>query len=121
VFIRILIFGHILVTPTSDMTVLYSIMETTEETVCSAVFRIAVQLPHVWPELPAVWFAHRWSHSSGHSSNFSETIIIMWYGSSTCSKPPMWKTSSLNHRCRSLTNDLRQSCCAGFPLHGNSA
>ena len=39
------------------MTVLYSIMETTEETVCSAVFRIAVQLPHVWPELPAVWFA----------------------------------------------------------------
>jgi len=36
-FIRILIFDHIFETPTSDRTSIYSMMDTTDETVSSAV------------------------------------------------------------------------------------
>jgi len=57
VFIRILIIGHLLLTPTSEMTVLYRMMGTTDETDSSAVFRIAVRLPPFWSDWPAVWFA----------------------------------------------------------------
>jgi len=50
VFIRILNFGYILVTPTSDITVIYSMFDATDENVSSAVFRIAVRLPPFWPD-----------------------------------------------------------------------
>jgi len=32
-------------------------MDTTDETVSSAVYRFAVRLPPIWPDRPAVWFA----------------------------------------------------------------
>jgi len=41
----------------SDTTALYSMMDTTDETVSSAVYRVAVRLPPFWPDRPAVWFA----------------------------------------------------------------
>jgi len=31
-------------------------MDTTDETVSSAVYRVAVRLPPFWPDRPAVWF-----------------------------------------------------------------
>ena len=32
-------------------------MDTTDETVSSAMYRVAVRLPPFWPDRPAVWFA----------------------------------------------------------------
>jgi len=32
-------------------------MDTTDETVNSAVYRVSVRLPHFWSDRPAVWFA----------------------------------------------------------------
>jgi len=32
-------------------------MDTTDETVNSAVYRVSVRLPPFWPDRPAVWFA----------------------------------------------------------------
>ena len=37
-------------------------MDTTVETVSSAVYRVSVRLPPFWPERPAVWFAQPESH-----------------------------------------------------------
>jgi hypothetical protein len=57
VFIRLLIFDHILVTPTSDTTTLYRMMDTTDETFSSAVTSAAGQLTLYCPDRPVVWFA----------------------------------------------------------------
>ena len=59
--------------------------------------------------------------SSWQASHTSEPRSITWCHNSTSSKRPRWKTSSLHHRSRSPTLDLRQSWCAGCPLHANSA
>jgi len=48
---------HTLVTPTSDKTALYSMMGTPDETVSSAVYRVAVRSPNFWPDRQAAWFA----------------------------------------------------------------
>jgi len=49
-FIRKLIFDHILATPTSDTTILNSLMYTTDETVSPALYRFSVLLPPFWPD-----------------------------------------------------------------------
>jgi hypothetical protein len=55
-FNRILIVDHILVIPTSNTT-LYSMMDSTDETVSSAVTRAAARFPYYCPDGPAIWFA----------------------------------------------------------------
>jgi hypothetical protein len=57
VIVTILQYPHILVTLTSDTTALHNMMDTTDETVSSAVYRVAVRLPPFWSDRPAVWFA----------------------------------------------------------------
>ena len=57
VFIRLLIYDHIFVNPTSDISTIYSMMETTDETVSSAVKRAAGRLPPYCPNRTAVSFS----------------------------------------------------------------
>jgi len=40
-----------------DCIYLYSMMDTTDETVSSAVYRVSVRLPPFWPDRQAIWFA----------------------------------------------------------------
>ena len=52
-------------------------------------------------------------NSSWHTSHVSIPRIIMCCHSSTSNKRPRWKTLSLPHRSRRLSNGLTQCWCAG--------
>lgn len=68
-------------------------MDTAEQTSSSEVYRVAVRLPHVWPDRPAIWFAQEEAQSelaaiTCQRTKFNNVVFKLHQ-----QQMPRWKTS----------------------------
>ena len=107
-------------TPASDTT-LYSMMGTTDETVSSGLYRIAVLLPLLWPDRSAVWLAQAEAQFQLASITLQRTKFNYVVSLLNQQQAPEVEDFISSPPEQEPFDRIRQRYCAGCPLQANRA
>ena len=110
-------------TPTTDIKEVSDLQDTMTETahvsLASTLYRVAVRLPHFWPNRPALWFAH--AKAQFDLAGITRQSTKFNYLVSKLHQKHAAEVEDITiRRSTSPITGVKQIWCAGCPPHSNS-